>query len=103
MTELGNQLLEGMQNALAYAQGQTVAGARKAVIDVPTIDVRALRQRLNLTQQSFAATFGFSLSSVRNWEQGSRRPEKSARILLAVIDRHPEAIKETLAGLEQAS
>ncbi len=102
MSELGNQLIKGMENALAYAKGEPVSGTRTTVIDVPTIDVRAIRKRLHLTQRSFAETFGFSLSTVRNWEQGSRRPEKAARILLAVIDRHPELVRDTISELGKA-
>ena len=100
MSELGEHLIEGMKNALAYAKGQPVAGTRTTVIEVPTVDVRALRHRLDMTQKVFAQTFGFSLSSVRNWEQGTRRPEKAARILLTVIDRHPGIVRETLAELD---
>ena len=97
MTELGDQLIEGMQNALAYTRGQTVHGARSTVIDVPVVDVRAIRERLDLSQRAFAREFGFSISTIRNWEQGTRRPEKSARILLTLIDRHPETVRQTLA------
>ena len=101
MSELGEQLIEGMKNALAYAQGESVPGARTTVIDVPSVDIRTLRQRLNLTQKGFATAFGFSLSTVRNWEQGTRRPAKTARILLALIDRHPDVVRETLAVVER--
>ncbi len=103
MSELGKQLIEGMENALAYAKGEPVSGTRTTVVDVPIIDVRAIRKRLHLTQKSFAETFGFSLSTVRNWEQGSRRPEKAARILLAVIDRHPDMVRQTIEELGQAA
>ncbi len=99
MSELGEQLIEGMQNAVAYAKGQPVAGTRTTVIEVPMVDVRALRRRLDMTQKVFAELFGFSLSSVRNWEQGTRRPEKAARILLAVIDRYPDLVRTTIAEL----
>ena len=103
MTALGKQLLEGMENALAYAEGQEVPGSRTTTVEVPMVDIRSLRQRLDLTQRSFAETFGFSVSTVRNWEQGIRRPEKSARLLLAVIDRHPETVRQTLKALEPGS
>lgn len=100
MTQLGKQLIEGMENAFSYARGEPVTGTRTTTIEVPDIDVRKIRQRLDLTQKSFAESFGFSLSAVRNWEQGTRRPERAARILLAVIERHPNAVRDTLAELE---
>jgi len=100
MSELGKELIEGMENALAYTRGQTVPGTRRSVVRVPRVDVRALRKRLDLSQKSFAETFGFSVSTVRNWEQGTRQPERAARILLAVIDRDPEGVREAVAEFE---
>lgn len=54
--------------------------------------VREIRERLGMSQSRFAATFGFSISTLRKWEQGTRRPEKSAEILLAVIAYAPETV-----------
>jgi putative transcriptional regulator len=65
-------------------------GARSAV------DVRNVREKLNLSQSEFAARFGFSPACIRNWEQGRNRPAGAARILLAVIDRNPSAVEEAL-------
>jgi len=103
MSQLGEELIEGMKNALAYAEGRPAKGSRAMAIEVPVVDVRAIRKRLNLTQRNFASMFGFSLSSVRNWEQGTRRPEKPARILLTLIDRHPETVRQTLLEFDQAA
>lgn len=68
-------------------------------IRVPAeVDVKAVRRRMGLTQAAFAARFGFTLSAVREWEQWRRRPEASARVLLKVIEREPEAVERALAG-----
>jgi putative transcriptional regulator len=64
---------------------------------VPSVDVRSLRERLNLTQAEFAAKYGFPLATVRNWEQGRREPELYARILLAVLDRDPRIVERVLS------
>ena len=60
--------------------------------------VRALRQKLNLTQEQFAARFGLPLGTVRDWEQGAHRPDKAARVLLTVIARDPDAVARALEG-----
>jgi putative transcriptional regulator len=60
------------------------------------IDVRATRKRLGLSQAEFAARFGFQAATLRNWEQGRTRPDGPARVLLAVIARHPEAVEDAL-------
>jgi len=58
--------------------------------------VRALRTRLNLTQEEFAARFHLPLGTVRDWEQGAHRPDKAAQVLLTVIARDPEAVQRAL-------
>jgi putative transcriptional regulator len=59
-------------------------------------NVKAIRERLRLTQKQFAEMFGLSLSVVRDWEQGRFIPDQAARTLLKVIDRNPEAVKQAL-------
>lgn len=58
--------------------------------------VRALRQKLNLTQEEFAARFHLPLGTVRDWEQGAHRPDKAAQVLLTVIARDPDAVARAL-------
>ena len=98
MSSMGRDIIAGLEDALAFAQGDESKG-RETNIEVPTIDVRALRARLGMTQGEFAATFGFSVGSVRNWEQGIRRPERAARLLLALIEKEPKLVRSTLEQL----
>jgi putative transcriptional regulator len=63
-----------------------------------SVDVRAIRNGLGLSQTAFARRFGFSPASVREWEQGRRQPEAAARVLLLVIARDPKVVDEALAG-----
>lgn len=62
---------------------------------VPT--VRAVRQKLKLTQEQFAARFDLPLGTVRDWEQGAHRPDRAAQVLLRVIARDPDAVARALA------
>ncbi len=39
------------------------------------IDVKAIRAKLDMTQEEFAGRFGFSINTLRDWEQGRRVPE----------------------------
>ena len=61
---------------------------------VPT--VRALRQKLNLTQEEFAKRFHLPLGTVRDWEQGAHRPDRAAQVLLTVIAKDPDAVARAL-------
>jgi putative transcriptional regulator len=60
-------------------------------------NVKAIREKLRLTQRQFAVMFGLSLSVVRDWEQGRFIPDQAARILLKVINYNPEAVRQALA------
>ena len=57
----------------------------KAPRERTKLDVRALRERMRLTQREFAGWFGFPLGTLKHWERGSRRPTGTALVLLSVI------------------
>ncbi len=91
----GSELVESMGQAVARAKKESGA-ARVSSVMVPTVDVKAIRRRLGLSQAKFAARFGFAPASVRNWEQGRRVPDGPARILLAVIGEYPGMVESVL-------
>src|SRR5438132_613136 len=70
--------------------------ARRVVPPPAADDVRAIRRRLGLTQAEFAAPYGFSVETIRNYEQGHRRPAGPARVLLKVIALEPDAVTRAL-------
>jgi len=91
----GARIVASLQEAVDWVEGKDVA-VRVSTVDVPTVDVRETRRHLGLSQAAFAAKFGFQPATVRNWEQGRTRPDGPARVLLAVIARHPEAVEDAL-------
>jgi putative transcriptional regulator len=60
--------------------------------------LKDLRAQLNMTQEEFSGRFGIPLGTLRDWEQGVSSPDSSARTLLRVIAREPEAVLRALAG-----
>ncbi len=92
MSKLGSRMIQSAKEALAYAQGETSKGF---VVHKP-VDVRALRKRLGLNQPEFAARFGLSVGTLRDWEQGRSLPDRPAQTLLRVIEREPEAVQRAL-------
>ncbi|HEY5795560.1 MAG TPA: helix-turn-helix domain-containing protein [Bosea sp. (in: a-proteobacteria)] len=93
MTKFGQELLESANEALAIAQGKAKPAR---TITVETIDVAAIRKRLGLSQDAFARKFGLSPATLRDWEQGRRRMDRTAQAFLKVIDRAPEAVEKAL-------
>lgn len=60
------------------------------------VDVKELRQSLNLTQTAFAKRIGIPVDTLRKWEQGRRRPDGAARTLLIVLSHSPDTVDEAL-------
>ncbi|MGA2965058.1 MAG: type II toxin-antitoxin system MqsA family antitoxin [Terriglobales bacterium] len=83
------QLMTGLDEVQAF-----LAGERKGFkVHVPDeVDVKSIRNKLNMTQSRFSDTFGFSLDAIKHWEGGRRTPEAPARTLLTVIDKNPAAV-----------
>jgi putative transcriptional regulator len=91
----GRRIIASLREAVDWAEGKDIPG-RVTTVEVPTIDIRATRKSLGLSQTAFAAKFGFQPATLKNWEQGRTHPDGPARVLLAVIARHPEAVEDAL-------
>ena len=65
-------------------------------------DIAALRRFTRLTQKEFANALEISVHTLRNWEQGRRKPEGPAIALLKIAARHPKIVREA-AGIKPPS
>jgi len=93
--EIGRQIAADADTAPVFSVRE-LKRARRVVPAPAAGDVRAIRQRLGLSQQQFAARYGFSVETIRNYEQGHRRPAGPARVLLKVIAVEPDAVTRAL-------
>ena len=94
MTQAFQSIKQGLNEAINHARGDK----RGAMVYQPhEIDVPGLRTRLGLTQEQFAARFGFSVATLRHWERGDRSPNGAALVLLNVIDKDPRAVMRALS------
>src|SRR5437588_9686794 len=93
---LGRRLIVGLKQALAHSRGEI--NLPSYTVEVPEdVDVVAVRRGLGLSQAAFARTFGLDVTAIHAWEQGRRRPDRAARVLLAVIAKEPQAVLRALA------
>jgi putative transcriptional regulator len=83
------ELMESVKQGSAILKG-TMQASRTT--EFPTAEVRRIRETYGLSQHKFASLLGISVATLRNWEQGRRKPEGPARVLLRVASEHPEAI-----------
>ena len=94
MTQFGEALIESLGDALAHSRGQA-SGVQVRTVPLP--DVRAIRRKLRMSQQAFAATYRIPLPTLKNWEQGRRHPDGPAAAYLLAISRLPAELGAALA------
>ena len=86
---------QGLEEAIAFAGGKDT-GARVHHVEVPEVDVAAIRASTGLSQGAFARSIGVAKGTLLNWEQGRRRPTGPAQVLLAMIAKKPSLVGELL-------
>jgi putative transcriptional regulator len=95
MSKFGKELIESMTQAAAHATGRKVRGMRVTKVKLP--DVKSIRRSLRMSQGRFASAFRIPLPTIKNWEQGRRRPDAPAAAYLLAIKRRPKEIMEAVA------
>ncbi|MBS4067537.1 MAG: helix-turn-helix domain-containing protein [Sulfurimonas sp.] len=85
------RLLASAKEAKEIMNGQKEP-SRQFFIEEP--NPKEIRAKMSLTQDQFAALMNISVYTLRNWEQGRRHPEGPARVLLNVVNNHPEVLLE---------
>ncbi|MCG8018503.1 MAG: helix-turn-helix domain-containing protein [Candidatus Thiodiazotropha sp. 'RUGA'] len=85
--EMFEELLESVQE-----MDEIVKGKKKASrsFDFPDPEVKAIREKIGVSQEKFAFLLGVSKRTVENWEQGCRHPTGAARSLLRIVEADPE-------------
>jgi putative transcriptional regulator len=74
----------------------TPAGKYMRVLGLPTPDVAGIRSKLKLSQMEFASTYGLTLRTIQQWEQGRAKPDHATRILLKLIETEPKMIAQLI-------
>ncbi|HBB55074.1 MAG TPA: transcriptional regulator [Hyphomonadaceae bacterium] len=98
MSDAYQSIKKGLEDALAYANGAAI-GARVHQIEAPEPNVAAIRASAGLSQADFARSIGVAVGTLRGWEQGRRKPDGPARVLLALIEKRPNIVQEALTTL----
>jgi putative transcriptional regulator len=61
-------------------------------VQLTTHQIKGIREKLNLSQTVFAKLLNVSPSSIRQWEQGKKKPTGSTRVLLDLLERSPHVL-----------
>ncbi len=94
MTSAFAKIAAGLEDAIAYVEGDNSRG-RKAVVDV-----KGIRAASNLTQGDFAKAYHFPVGTVRDWEQGRRAPDSGSRTLLKMIEADPQGVAQIMTKID---
>jgi putative transcriptional regulator len=85
--------------AMAHEDGSSTTmtpGTYWRELGLPNPNVAQIRAKLGLSQMEFASTYGLSLRTIQQWEQGRAKPDHSTRILLKIIETEPQMIAKLL-------
>ena len=93
--EVFEELLESVKQGGAIMKGRMKP---LRTFEFAESEVRKIRKQYGLSQDKFATLMGISVGTLRNWEQGRRKPEGPARILLRVAAAHPDALLDIVGN-----
>ena len=91
----GSRIIASLQEAVDWVEGKDIA-VRVSTVDVPTIDVRETRETSGPEPGGFRREVWFPASHFAELGAGADPAHGPARVLLAVIARHPEAVEDAL-------
>ena len=93
MSKAFDSIKQGLGEALEFSKGKK----GKAVIhEFTPVDVKNIRAQVGMSQNEFASAFGISVSTLRHWERGDRKPHGPALVLLNVVAKEPQAVLKAL-------
>ena len=97
MSKVYDDIMQGLDEAVAFSKGET-SGA--VVHEITPLDIKNIRDQLEMTQEEFAAAVGVRLPTLRHWERGDRKPNGAARVLLNLLSREPKQVVQLLRTLD---
>ena len=67
-------------------------------VHLSTIQIKEIREQMNLSQTVFAKLLNVSPSSIRQWEQGKRQPTGATQVLLELLKKKPNLLDYRLSA-----
>ncbi|MGB3620702.1 helix-turn-helix domain-containing protein [Ketobacter sp. MCCC 1A13808] len=86
----GFQALKDEQNGKVTLKQHAVELPEKA--EVTSVELVALRERLNLSQAVFARYLRINKRTLENWEQGRAKPNAQAAVLIKLVEKYPDTL-----------
>ncbi len=84
---LFDDLVQSLKEAKDISKGKAKASRR---FEVKSPDVKAVRERIGLSQSDFARLMRVSIKTLQNWEQHRHNPTGPAAALLKIVSTAPD-------------
>jgi putative transcriptional regulator len=91
--DFADALKQGLEEAIGWKRGD-VALESVEIEPMPAERIRAIRKKVAKSAKEFERRFGIPASTISNWEQGRRTPDPAGRLLLKVLEAHPDLVEE---------
>ena len=95
VTKTYKSIKQGLDEALEFSKGKKT---RAVVHEFKPVDVKNIRAKVGMSQSEFASAFGISVSTLRHWERGDRKPNGPALVLLTVVAKEPRVVLNALSN-----
>ncbi|MFA1240860.1 helix-turn-helix domain-containing protein [Serratia odorifera] len=95
--DIFSELQEGMTAWGEFNEGVKVVRTHRVSVKPASMtpeEVKAVREKLKLSQAVFAQYMHTGVKTLQNWEQGVAKPNQQAVLLLKMVDKNPNTLKE---------
>lgn len=97
MSDVSKGIMRGLQEMLDHAQGKVELRSNLIEVRPPceftAIEIREIRDKLNMSQGFFAEVIGVSKKTVESWEYGRGKPSGAAARLLTIAKTDPDSFE----------
>lgn len=99
MGKMYEGIMQGLQEALDYEKGKikNVRTHKVSILpleDFTASEIKEIRLKSKMTQQTFASCIGVTKKAVEAWEGGRCRPDGAARRTLGLMKANPNFAKD---------
>jgi len=91
--KVSNSIIKGLKEAIEYEKGNKAIDVNVKQISISPLphlkgkEVKSIRNKLNLSQRSFAMLMGVSIKTVEAWESGRNEPNGTAQRMLSLFQK----------------
>jgi putative transcriptional regulator len=102
-TSVGRSVIKSLQEIRAWQRGEGEVSVTEFPDPIAPERIKAIRKKAARSVQVFSRRFGLPANTVRQWEQGARRPDAASSLLLEVIDADPKVVESAAKKRQTAA